>query len=228
VQTRTCSSGGGSECGYDPGCGGPVDYDVNPYNGCPASCSSDGICCYATSPILIDVSGNGFNLTGIDDPVSFDITGTERPISMSWTAAGSDDAFLVLDRNANGKIDDGSELFGNFTPQPASRNRNGFIALAEYDKAENGGDSDGVMDQRDSVFSSLRLWQDVNHNGVSEPTELHTLPGLNIVALYLNYKESKRVDDQGNQFRFRAKVDDAQHSEAGRWAWDVYFVSASQ
>jgi hypothetical protein len=185
---------------------------------------SDSTCsCY--SPIVIDVAGNGFNLTNAGDGVMFDLNATGTAEQISWTAAGSDDALLVLDRNGNGVIDNGRELFGSSTPQPylaSGETKNGFRALAVFDGAESGGNGDGRIDAGDSIFASLKLWRDSNHNGTSEAGELQSLPNSDVRLIELRYKDARRRDDNGNWFRYRAKVNDAEGGQVGRWAWDVF------
>ena len=210
----------------DPGCN---HYCVS---GCSASmwafCLSIGTMgcingqCY--TPVVIDMQGDGIQLSNAQNGVLFNVI-PGRLARLAWTLPNSDDAWLALDRNGNGTIDSGEELFGNVTPQtqpPLGESKHGFRALAEYDATAKGGNGDGLITTSDAIFNSLRLWQDKNHNGISEPSELRGLSESGVATIECNYKESKRTDEWGNNFRYRAKVKDKRGNQIGRWAWDVF------
>ncbi|HEX2689843.1 MAG TPA: hypothetical protein VHN14_24660 [Kofleriaceae bacterium] len=130
-----------------------------------------------------------------------------------------------MDRDGDGAISDGSDMFGNATPQPQppdGTTRNGFLALAQHDD-----DGNGVIDETDAVFSELRLWQDADHDGVSQPWELHTLQGFGVAGISLAYTEAREADQHGNSFRYWARVYGTAGSPVGMTAWDVWLVGVT-
>ncbi len=198
--------------GYDANCNGSMDF-LEP------RCIN--------SPILIGMGKGVLELTSRDDGVLFDLDSDGTREQLSWTKVNTDDAWLCLDRNHNGMVDDGTELFGNYTPQPdppQGSEPNGFLALAVYDTIEKGGNGNGVIDSEDPIYTELQLWRDRNHNGVSEPDELFSLDASGIVSISLDYKLSKKVDEYGNQLRYRAKVQTKANSSINKWAWDVFLL----
>ena len=164
--------------------------------------------CYCTlgaSPIVINLDRSAFRFTSPADGVDFDLLATANPVRTAWIQAQSNDAFLVLDRNLNGLIDSGVELFGNVTPQPVPPlgvQRNGFLALSVFDS-----NGDGAITAADSVFNDLRLWRDRNHDGISQPGELATLSSESVTRIALNYSENRRRDRHGNMLRYWSLVE---------------------
>ena len=180
----------------------------------------DNGCCVDYSPIMIH-AGRGAprpSLGSAADGVIWDINGYGSHLWVAWPS--DDSAFLAWDRNGNGAIDNGSELFGNTTRlSTGAIASNGYEALTDLD--ENG---DGLVDAADAAFAELRLWSDVNHDGLSEPSELRSLPDAGIVALSVDYRESRWTDAYGNRFRYRAKV--VSTGAFDSWSWDVFPVTA--
>ncbi len=176
-----------------------------------------------STPIVVDIDRGGFRFTNLENGVYFDIDADGQLDWISWTDESSDDAFLVLDRNSNGQIDNGAELFGNITDQPPSDDLNGYAALAVFDEPENGGDGDRLISVEDQVYTELLLWVDSNHNALSEPEELHGLDELGISMLDLEYTESNRTDRHGNWLRLKSF---AYPETGGRThTIDVHFLS---
>ena len=99
---------------------------------------------------------------------------------------------------------------------------NGFLALAEYDTAGFGGNGDGKINQQDADLQPPAIMAGHKSQRRLGTGELFTLPDLGLRKIDLDYRQSRRVDEFGNQFKYRAKVRDAQDAQLGRWAWDVF------
>ena len=182
-------------------------------------CGPESVEC---SPVLIAVGKTvAYPLTAAQNGVWFDLDRDSIPDLLGWTSAETEVAFLALDRNENGRIDDGGELFGNYAALPdGAVPANGFDALSVYDQAMYGGNLDRMIDSRDGIWGELLLWVDRNHNGQSEETELLRPVDAGLTAIHLDYQEAGRRDPFGNTFRFRARF---QFGNRIRQGWDVYF-----
>ena len=143
-----------------------------------------------------------FHLTSPEEGVKFDLNGDGIREQTAWTAPGSKLAFLALDRNGNGTIDDGSELFGNRTATGAPTGVEAMIrTLKGAGWVLAGGSRAG-----DPLYEKLLLWTDANHNGVSEPKELRPAGEL-FTQIGLAYTRATGSDANGNTFRWEGWVE---------------------
>jgi len=159
------------------------------------------------TPVLLDLDTDGFHLSGPDPAVSFDLNGDGRPERTAWTSIGEDDAFLCMDRNENGVIDDGKELFGSATPLLSGGTaESGYAALGEFDWPQAGGNGDGKVDANDPLFERLCVWVDANRDGDSQRKEISGLEQARVTGFEARYKKLHKEDDFGNLFRYTSRV----------------------
>ena len=131
----------------------------------------------ATSPLVLDLNGDGVKTVGLNANIYFDHDNNGFAELTGW--ADPNDGLLVLDKNGNGKIDNGTELFGNNTFLiNGKKAANGFEALGSFDFND-----DQKINSSDAIFNQLKIWQDKNSNGKVDDNELLTLSQVNIKSL---------------------------------------------
>jgi len=156
-------------------------------------------------PLAIDLNGDGVQTISIDSGVLFDFNNDQMRTGTGWLDAN--DGFLAYDRNGNGMIDNGSELFGVDTRKSdGSLAKDGFDALRDLDS-----NGDGVFNSADTDFGNVRVWQDKNSDGVSQADELRTLDELGITAIHLDSQETN-IDSNGNRIAATGTVEFADGS----------------
>jgi Ca2+-binding RTX toxin-like protein len=146
-------------------------------------------------PLTLDLDGDGLETTGISatNPILFDHDADGVKTATGWVIA--DDGFLVWDRNNNGNIDNGRELFGDATLKSNGQlAKDGFDALADLDS-----NADGKIDASDANFSQLRVWRDLNQDGITQNGELFTLADVGIAAIQLAKTANSVILPNGNQ-----------------------------
>lgn len=166
----------------------------------PTRCAREGPLEYSpTCPLILDLNNDGIHTKGLDDPVNFWIDLEGRSLTTAWTDPDTEEAFLWMDLNHD-HVAHVTELFGSrmFAPDGVYH-ANGFEALAKYDRPQYGGDADGQITHKDSVWHSLRLWVDRNHDGVSQWKEISLPVNHRIVALNLAYVEGETYDEYWNE-----------------------------
>ncbi len=168
------------------------------------------------TPIVLDLDEDGVKTLSISSGTQFDLFAKGQKVNTGWVS--SSDGLLALDRNHDGKIGDGSELFGSSTILSNGEKANdGYVALRELDN-----NSDGAITKDDAEWSNLRVWVDNNSDGISEDGETRTLDSLGVTKLNLN-AESAFTKDNGNLIGLTSSyetADGTSHAMA-----DVWFVA---
>jgi hypothetical protein len=151
-------------------------------------------------PLTLDLDGDGLETVPVSatNPVLFDHNGDGIKTGTGWVKG--DDGFLALDRDGNGAIDSGRELFGDSTPlfdtegHEIGKAEDGFDALAQEDS-----NHDGIVNAQDDRWNELRIWQDANQNGISEADELKTMAAAGIASINVAKTEHSQILPGGNE-----------------------------
>jgi hypothetical protein len=159
------------------------------------------------SPIVVDLNRNGVHLGPEGRGVNFDVNADGFADFVQWVRPRGDEAFLALDRNRNGLVDDGSELFGVGTPLFEGGNApNGFVGLAQYDAPLLGGNDDGLITADDAIWPELSIWLDRNADGVSTADEMYPPADLRLTSFETIPKARRQRDAAGNALPYWAKA----------------------
>jgi Ca2+-binding RTX toxin-like protein len=149
-----------------------------------------GVCTSGTDPLVLDLDGDGVELTRLDKGAYFDLDADGFAERTAWVTGG--DGFLARDVNGNGTIDDISELFGNASTS-------GFVHLQGLDS-----NGDNSIDASDADFATLRIWRDANGDGISDVGELQTLTEAGITGISLTTTTPATDNIRGNDIRAQA------------------------
>jgi hypothetical protein len=175
------------------------------------------------SPIVVDTRRDGIELGPAGRGVSFDVNADGFPDLVQWVRPRGDEAFLALDRNRNGLVDDGSELFGVGTPLlEGGTAPNGFIALAQYDRPLLGGNDDGVISRADAIWPELSMWMDANADGIATRNEMRRPESFGLTSFGTIPKVRRYIDPAGNSLPYWAWADTARRGRA--IMVDVFFL----
>ncbi|WP_171254680.1 calcium-binding protein [Acinetobacter sp. NRRL B-65365] len=158
-----------------------------------------------SDPLVLDLNHDSqINTVGLGADVYFDLDGNNFAEKTSWVAP--QDGFVVLDLNNNGKVDNGGELFGTDTLLAnGNKAADGFQALAQYD-----GNLDKIINDQDQIYQQLKIWKDINQDGISQEDELFTLSDLGITSISVNQQVIDIKDENNvihtNQATFTQQV----------------------
>lgn len=152
------------------------------------------------TPLAIELYGEELLTTSVEDGVSFDMDGDGMAEQTAWLKKGS--GFLVWDKNGDGMVNDGTEMFGEATVMSdGKRAENGVEALKDLDS-----DNNNIINQYDELWGELRIWHDENSNGKTEEGELSLLSDWDIQSISLDFAEINLKDEADNKILFESEV----------------------